>query len=42
MGRPAAEGESPVDEVPIRAEQTPEYGGARGILPESSWTITKG
>jgi hypothetical protein len=42
MGRGSAEGERPVSEGLTCVEAAPEYGGARGILPESSGTIPKG
>ncbi|CUP92985.1 Uncharacterised protein [Roseburia hominis] len=42
MGRGSAEGERPVSEGSTWIEAAPEYGGARGILPESSGTIPKG
>ena len=42
MGRGSAEGERPVSEGSAWIEAAPEYGGACGILPESSGTIPKG
>ena len=42
MGRPAGEGESPVNETSEGKEKGPEYVGARGILTEAAGTIPQG
>ena len=38
----AIEGDSPVGEINNGGEHVPEYGGTRGTLPESGWTIIQG